>query len=115
MDALNRKVKVFRAQDGRRPFLDWLNSLRDRRAKQKIQVRLDRLSLGNLGDHRSVGEGVTELRLDYGPGYRIYVGQDGSSIVILLVGGDKSSQDGDIKTAKGFWKEYQAEKSRGSR
>jgi len=69
-------------------------------------VRLDRVSLGNFGDCRSVGEGVQELRIDYGPGYRVYFGQHGSTIVLLLCGGDKDSQAKDIDLAKHYWKEY---------
>jgi putative addiction module killer protein len=81
-------------------------SLRDIKTRAKIRVRLDRISLGNFGDCHGVGEGVQELRLDYGPGYRIYFGQKGTSIVILLCGGDKSTQTKDIKTAKRYWNEY---------
>jgi putative addiction module killer protein len=84
-----------------------MRSLRDVRGKQAIEARLARVSLGNLGDHRAVGEGVTELRLFIGPGYRVYIGLEGGTIVILLCGGDKGSQDGDIEKAKEFWKDYQ--------
>lgn len=81
-------------------------SLRDNRARAKIRVRLDRVSLGNVGDCHSVGEGVQELRVDYGPGYRVYFGQEGTTIVILLCGGDKSTQTRDIETAQVYWREY---------
>ncbi len=67
-------------------------------------TRLVRVELGTFGEHRGVGEGVTELVINFGPGYRIYIGQDGSEIVILLIGGDKRSQDADIKTAKRYWR-----------
>jgi putative addiction module killer protein len=77
----------------------WYNSLRDRQARARIDVRIRRLSLGNPGDVKSVGEGVSELRIDYGPGYRIYFVQRGQTLVILLAGGDKHTQDRDIKTA----------------
>jgi putative addiction module killer protein len=80
-------------------FADWLNGLRDARAKARILVRLRRLSLGNFGDWKSVGSGVSELRVDYGPGYRIYLTREGSSVVILLAGGTKKSQSRDIKRA----------------
>jgi putative addiction module killer protein len=73
--------------------------LRDRQARARIQVRIDRLSLGNPGDVRPVGEGVSELRIDYGPGYRIYFVQRGIEIVVLLAGGDKRTQARDIRTA----------------
>ncbi|MES2343071.1 MAG: type II toxin-antitoxin system RelE/ParE family toxin [Pseudomonadota bacterium] len=81
-------------------FRTWLETLRDRRAAAKIAARLARLELGNFGDAESVGEGVSELRIHYGPGYRAYLVRRGEVLVILLCGGDKSSQDRDIKRAK---------------
>lgn len=81
-------------------FSAWLHALSDVRARARINTRIDRLSLGNFGDVRPVGEGVGELRIDYGPGYRIYFVQHGRALMILLYGGDKSTQDRDIKTAK---------------
>jgi putative addiction module killer protein len=81
-------------------FAEWLRALTDIRAKAKIAARIDRLALGNPGDVAPVGEGVSELRIHYGPGYRVYFVQRGRALVILLCGGDKSSQAGDIKTAK---------------
>ena len=80
-------------------FAKWIDSLRDVRARARILVRIERLSLGNPGDVRPVGEGVSELRIDYGPGYRVYYKKMGRTIVILLAGGDKRTQDKDIKTA----------------
>ena len=77
----------------------WFAALRDRKARARIQTRIDRLQLGILGDVKPVGEGVSELRIDYGPGYRVYFVQRGQELVILLAGGDKSTQDKDIKTA----------------
>ena len=81
-------------------YASWFAALRDRTAKARIDIRIRRLSLGNFGDTRPVGEGVTELRIHYGPGYRIYLKKQGDSLVILLAGGDKSSQDKDIRLAK---------------
>jgi putative addiction module killer protein len=77
----------------------WFERLRDRQARTRIDIRVRRLSLGNPGDVKPVGEGVSELRIDYGPGYRVYFVQRGQTLVILLAGGDKRTQDRDIKTA----------------
>ena len=87
-------------------FLDWLRSLRDVRAMAHIQIRIDRLALGNAGDVNSVGEGVSELRVDYGPGYRVYYAQRGKVLVVLLCGGDKRTQSSDVKMAKKLAKEF---------
>ncbi|MDE2332780.1 MAG: type II toxin-antitoxin system RelE/ParE family toxin [Bradyrhizobium sp.] len=81
-------------------FDNWLTALRDQRAVAKIISRIERLGLGNAGDVKQVGEGISEMRLAYGPGYRIYYKQIGKTIVLILCGGDKSSQDNDIKRAK---------------
>ena len=80
-------------------YAEWFSTLRDRQAKARIDIRIRRLSLGNPGDVKAVGEGVSELRIDYGPGYRVYFVQHGQTVVILLAGGDKRTQDRDIKTA----------------
>ena len=88
-------------------FSDWLGALRDGRAKGKIVARIDRLAAGNPGDVRPVGEGVSELRIDYGPGYRVYYVQRGNRYILLLAGGDKSTQDRDIAEAKRLATEYQ--------
>lgn len=77
----------------------WLDGLRDIKARARIQARVERLATGNAGDVKPAGEGVSELRIDYGPGYRIYFTKRGRELVILLAGGDKSTQTGDIKTA----------------
>jgi putative addiction module killer protein len=80
-------------------YADWFDSLRDRKARARIDVRIRRLSLGNPGDVRPIGSGVSELRIDYGPGYRVYFVQRGPMLVILLAGGDKRTQERDIKKA----------------
>jgi len=80
-------------------FAKWLDGLHDIRARARILVRIERLAAGNPGDVKSVGEGVSELRIDYGPGYRVYYKKQGQKVVILLAGGDKSTQAKDIKTA----------------
>lgn len=81
-------------------FGAWLGALRDRRAKARIALRLDRAAAGNLGDVRAVGDGVSEFRIDYGPGYRVYFTQRGATLIVLLCGGDKASQSRDIVRAK---------------
>ena len=81
-------------------FARWVEGLRDRRAVARIQARLRNVALGNLGDVRSVGDGVSEMRIHYGPGYRLYFMRQGAAIVVLLCGGDKDSQRRDIALAK---------------
>jgi putative addiction module killer protein len=88
-------------------FANWLRKLRDEQARARIQIRIRRLSLGNFGDVRPVGEGVSELRIDYGPGYRVHFQRTGSLLVLLLVGGEKKTQDADIAKAKKLAKEAQ--------
>ena len=80
-------------------FILWLDGLRDIRARARVQARIERLAGGNAGDVEPVGEGVSELRIDYGPGYRVYFKKQGREVVILLAGGDKRTQTSDIKTA----------------
>jgi putative addiction module killer protein len=80
-------------------FAHWLDGLRDRQARARIQVRIERLAAGNPGDAQPVGEGVSELRINFGPGYRVYFKQHGRELLILLAGGDKDSQPKDIKAA----------------
>ena len=92
---------------GKIPFLEWLNNLKDPRTRFRIRRRLDRLELGNFGDCKPVGDGVSELRLAFGSGYRIYFTEYDDIIIILFCAGDKSSQQKDIKTAKLYWQELQ--------
>ena len=80
-------------------YAKWLDSLRDVRARARILVRVERLAAGNPGDVRPVGEGVSELRIDYGPGYRVYFKRQGRTVIVLLAGGDKRTQDRDVRTA----------------
>lgn len=88
-------------------FADWLKGLRDLMARSRIATRIARVEEGNFGDHKSVGDGVSELRFTFGPGYRVYYTQRGDVIVILLCGGDKGSQDRDIERAKAMAKEIE--------
>jgi putative addiction module killer protein len=81
-------------------YRDWINDLKDRVARARIQVRVDRLAHGNPGQHRNLAGGISELKIDVGPGYRVYYTQRGEELIILLVGGDKSSQQNDIALAQ---------------
>lgn len=103
-----REIVVFRAKDGGVPFEVWLDDLADKRAVARVLARLARVRQGNLGDWKPVGDGVSELRVDYGPGYRVYFGQKGRIWVVLLCGGDKRTQERDIRLAKQYWQEYKA-------
>ena len=105
-DVHPRQVEFYCTSSGQEPFSEWLLSIQDQSTQDRILARLERLESGNLGNYRSVGGGVFELRLDFGPGYRIYFGQVGNTIVLLLCGGDKSSQTRDIERAKTYWLEY---------
>lgn len=96
----------YQQEDGREPYTEWFRSLRDRMAKARIEARLHQIEYGNLGDCKPVGEGVTELRIHVGAGYRIYCGRSGTSWVILLCGGDKDRQAKDIAKAKALWADW---------
>ena len=111
MDAEEQLVQIYQSANGKCPFADWLLRLKDSRATQRIDARIGRLRLGNFGDSRSVGGGVSELRIPCGPGYRVYFGRDGDRVVILLLGGDKSSQTRDIVKAIEYWHDYKAQKN----
>jgi putative addiction module killer protein len=106
MEVSERQVENYEAPDGRCPFEEWLTSLRDKKARAIIRTRIGRVRLGNFGNCEPVGAGVLELKIDYGPGYRVYFGQAGTKIVILLCGGDKSSQAEDIRRAIEYWEDY---------
>jgi putative addiction module killer protein len=99
-----KKVIVYADDNGRKPFTEWLNNLRDSVGRKRILARLFRLEQGNYGDSKPVGEGVSELRMFFGSGYRVYFGEYGNNIVILLCGGDKDSQAYDIQQAKVYWR-----------
>ena len=101
-----REMQAYRTQNGREPFTEWLRSLRDQRTRDRIRKRLERLGDGNFGDCRSIGDGVFELRIHFGAGYRVYFSEMDRTIVLLLCGGDKSSQAQDIQRAKTYWLEH---------
>ena len=100
------EVRVYKSLDGRCPFDDWLLVLRDVRARARIRARIARLREGNFGDAKPIGEGVHELRVHHGPGYRIYFARQGRAVVILLCGGDKQTQPRDIERAKRYWRAH---------
>jgi putative addiction module killer protein len=102
------EVQEYQTTQGRSPLTEWLEGLRDGATRARIVARLDRLKAGLLGDWKSVGGGVCELRIDHGPGYRVYYGQAGKVLVLLLYGGDKSTQAKDIEIANAYWKDYKA-------
>ena len=106
-DGQPKQVIIFEAADATRPFDEWVSELRDRRAWARIDARVTRLEAGNPGDYKSLGDGIYELRIDYGPGYRVYFAFSGQQIVLLLCGGDKTTQQSDIRTARKYWKEFQ--------
>ena len=98
----------YQTATGERPFVDWLAGLADMQARARVEARLARVATGNLGDIESVGEGVMELKIDWGPGYRVYFSRLGQVIVLLLCGGDKRTQQKDIDVAKAYFKDYKA-------
>lgn len=98
------EVRIYARPDGTEPYTDWEESLRDRAARARVRARIGRLRLGNFGDSKRVGE-VFELRIHAGPGYRIYYGREGDTVVILLCGGDKGSQARDIERAEAYWRD----------
>jgi putative addiction module killer protein len=105
-------LKEYLSADGRSYFREWLQGL-DIRVQARIQARVLRFEMGNFGDHKSVGEGIWEARVMFGPGYRIYFHKEGLSVILLLLGGDKSSQSGDIRRARQLWREYLEVKQHG--
>jgi len=100
------EIRKYQDRNGRIPIDEWINALRDSRARTRIQLRIDRLEFGLEGDWKSVGEGVRELRIPVGKGYRVYYAWSGEAFVLLLCGGDKSTQRKDILQAQSYWKEY---------
>ena len=100
------EIVRYQKEDGSEPYTEWFRKLRDERAKLSLAVRLRRIESGNLGDWKPVGEGVLELRIDVGAGYRAYCGRQGAMLIVLLCGGDKGSQDRDILKAKNFWADW---------
>ena len=97
----------YQMADGRDPFKEWLADLADRQARARVAVRVQRMAAGNFGDHKPLSDGVWELKIDHGPGYRVYYAQAGRRVLLLLVGGDKRRQQADIATAVRYWQDWQ--------
>lgn len=102
---MEKELKAYHTPNGEEPFRNWLNSLRDKTIVYRVRLRIDRIRYGNYGDHKRFND-IIELRLHFGKGYRVYCGEDGNSLVILLAGGDKSSQVYDIEKAIEYWRNY---------
>lgn len=109
MEIRHRRLKPYVTAAGKCPFDEWFDTLRNRRTRAVIDARLIHVRQGNLGNCRSVGGGVREFKIDYGHGYRIYFAEDGEDIIILLCGGDKSSQQRDIEKAIAYWADYKGD------
>lgn len=103
MPDMMNTINEYTDEQGKSPYADWL---RDNRAKAKIIMQVDKMELGLFGDVEPIGEGLSELRIHYGPGYRVYFGKEGQQVFLLLCGGDKSTQSKDIKKAKEYWKDH---------
>lgn len=110
MEVTPKKIQHYITSHGKSAFQGWFRALKDANAKLKITKRLTQAKYGNFGDTKPVGKGVHEMRVDYGPGYRIYYANDGETVILLLIGGDKKTQDEDIKQAKAYWSAYKKEK-----
>ena len=111
MEVRPRRIEEYLTVGGKSPFGSWLQRLKDRQARVTIRKRLNRIRLGNFGDSKALGDGVHELRVDFGPGYRVYFGRDGDTIIILLGGGTKKRQNRNIETAQERWKDYKRRKT----
>lgn len=105
------EVAAYETEEGRSPFVEWFDAL-DTQAALKVTTVIARIESGNLGDVKPVGQGVSERRITFGPGYRLYFGQDGKKLVVLLTGGTKKRQSKDIEQAQTFWADYKERKKR---
>lgn len=110
MESTAKSVSIYQTEKGDQPYTKWESSL-DKGVRARILTRIDRVKQGNFGDCKSLGDGVSELRMTFGSGYRVYYGIDGDTVVILLCGGDKSTQSADIETAKAYWADYERRKN----
>ena len=106
MEIIEKEIRFYQTVDCRIPFQEWRDSLEDQRVRHLVNERLGRLRSGSLGDYKSIEQGVLELRLFFGPGYRIYVGYVSSNLILILSAGDKDSQRQDIRKALTYWADY---------
>jgi len=106
---IKKHLEIYTSPNGDQPFIEWLESI-DSKIRYRVKERLDRVALGNLGDYKPVGNGVFELRLSFGSGYRIYFGQNHNTFILLLCGGDKCSQKKDIRKAFQYGESYTGRK-----
>ena len=106
---LNR-INEYTDEQDKSPYAEWLASLRDARARARVIMQVDRMELSLFGDSEPVGDGLSEVKIHYGPGYRVYYGKEGPDAYVLLCGGDKSTQSKDIKRAKTYWQEHKRRK-----
>jgi putative addiction module killer protein len=113
VEAEKRTVEYYQSRIGSQPFRKWRHRISDKAARAAIDARIGRLRSGNFGKSKAIGEGASESKIDLGPGYRIYFGVDGDAI-ILLHGGDKSTQASDIELARKLWNDYKARKKKGT-
>ncbi|MEZ4527224.1 MAG: type II toxin-antitoxin system RelE/ParE family toxin [Desulfobacterales bacterium] len=111
MEVKPKEIREYLTSEGVSPFSDWIDSLKDKTARAKIRIRLDRLKLGNMGDCKSVGDGVSELRIDFGNGCRVYIGQDGDVLLLLLCGGTKKDAGGGHQKSQSILEGLQKEKT----
>jgi putative addiction module killer protein len=102
---------IYENSTGKRPFSEWFESLKDQRARAAVDARLIRLRTGNFGLCRSLKNGVWELKIDLGPGFRVYFAQQGETVVVLLCGGDKKTQSRDIELAVKYWEDYKKDQA----
>jgi putative addiction module killer protein len=105
------EIRHYLAASGNDPYQQWLDDLKDLKGRVVVQRRIDRLKAGNFGDHKFCQEGVWELKIDFGPGYRVFYAQEVKTVILLLCGGSKRTQPADVKEAVIYWRDYQRRKA----
>ena len=110
---MSYRINEYTNERGSSPYAEWLESVRDKRARAKVIMQVDRMESGLFGDSQSIGDGLSELRIHYGPGYRVYYCRENQDTFLVLCGGNKSTQSSDIKRAKAYWQEHKRRTSNG--